>query len=368
VYNSSSRLSGWAWLPEPVSLWEKLAEAPTYDPARRGWIVDTDFVQVPPSIADAFDREASEAPPALTDWSTANGRLAAQKTAGLGGEVLYPTTALFASLAFTPPETESAALRRYNEWIAEFVATEPGRLVGIGQIPTSGVDRAIEELQWCKEHGLRGVQIRAYPSGAGRPQAEDSPFWEAASDAGLPVSIDDTFGPVIPASPQAPAGASLSRLGTVLTGLVTAKIFDDFPSLLVVVVTPTISWLPYALERADDQHFRFAGFRGDTAHADGALPIDYLRTRVWYTVSDYDPLLFEFPEYVSYARMIWSSGAPSAYSTWPHDGDATEARTEALSEPERLAIMGDNARRLYGQTTLCDEPPLSLIPLSHAVD
>jgi predicted TIM-barrel fold metal-dependent hydrolase len=305
---------------------------------------------------------------ALTDWSDPNARLANQKAARLGGEVLYPTTALFASLSFSAPETESAALRRYNEWIAGFVDTEPDRLVGIGQIPTSSIDGALAELQWCKEHGLRGVQIRAYPSSGGRPQANDSAFWEAASSASLPVSVDETFGPVIPAPPNVPGGTSLSRMGTVLTGLVNAKVFDDFPSLKVVVAAPTLSWLPYALERADDQHFRFAGFRGDTSH-DDALPSNHLRSRVWYTISDHDPLLLEFPEYIPYARMLWSNGAPSAYSAWPHDGEATEARSGTLSDAERVAIMGDNARRLYGYlSSSYDEPALSLTPLSHAVD
>ena len=69
----------------------------------------------------------------------------------------FPSFVLFAP----PPKPEEyehrlAGIRAHNRWLVDFCARYPERRAGIGQIFLNDVDDAIEDVQWIKEHGLRG--------------------------------------------------------------------------------------------------------------------------------------------------------------------------------------------------------------------
>jgi len=88
-------------------------------------------------------------------------RLAEQDQDGLSAELLFVG-------ANGPPlwrhirddDCYLAIIRAYNSYLAEdFCATDPDRLIGVGIIPWTGVDDAIAELMYCRDHGLRAVQL-----------------------------------------------------------------------------------------------------------------------------------------------------------------------------------------------------------------
>ena len=78
-----------------------------------------------------------------------------------------------------------ACTRAYNDWIAEFSAHSPDRLIGLAKIPSTTCEDAREELLRCvKELNLRGAILDAWPSGnAVAGNADDDPFWEAVNEA-----------------------------------------------------------------------------------------------------------------------------------------------------------------------------------------
>src|SRR6266508_2231877 len=46
----------------------------------------------------------------------------------------------------------------YNEYLAEeYCAAAPDRLIAMGVIPTSGIDDAVRELEYCANAGFKGV-------------------------------------------------------------------------------------------------------------------------------------------------------------------------------------------------------------------
>ena len=53
-------------------------------------------------------------------------------------------------------EHRHAGVQAHNRWLADFVAEKPEARAGIGQIFLNDLDDAIADVQWCKEHGLRG--------------------------------------------------------------------------------------------------------------------------------------------------------------------------------------------------------------------
>ena len=84
---------------------------------------------------------------------------------------------------------QHACFDAYNRWIAEFCATAPDRLVGMGQTAMRTPAEGIADLESMKALGLRGVMLPGMP-----PQADyDDPmydeFWDAVVDLGLPPSF-----------------------------------------------------------------------------------------------------------------------------------------------------------------------------------
>lgn len=73
-------------------------------------------------------------------------QLADMDAEGIDVQVIYPSSLL--SLSATK-ETGVAvdAARAYNDWLAEFCATNPGRLKGVGVVALQDVGAAIEEAR-----------------------------------------------------------------------------------------------------------------------------------------------------------------------------------------------------------------------------
>ena len=80
--------------------------------------------------------------------------------------------------------------RFLNDHIAEVVADNPKRFVGLGSLPMQCIDFAIKEMHRCiNELGLKGVQIGSHINGWNLDARELDPFWAAAEELGVSVFI-----------------------------------------------------------------------------------------------------------------------------------------------------------------------------------
>src|SRR5688500_3632249 len=83
-----------------------------------------------------------------------------------------------------------AGIDAYNNFLfEEFCAPDPTRLIGLAQMPSIGIDTAVDALRKAKARGAKGVIISNWPSGDDSLSRDDDPFWAAACDEGMPVSI-----------------------------------------------------------------------------------------------------------------------------------------------------------------------------------
>ena len=108
---------------------------------------------------------------------------------GVYGSVLYPTEGL---TLYGVPDSDllTAVFRVYNDWIAEFCQAAPQRLKGIAMINVDDIPGAIKELERTRARGLVGAMIAVYPAeerSYDRPEYE--PFWAAAQDLDMPLSL-----------------------------------------------------------------------------------------------------------------------------------------------------------------------------------
>src|SRR5438093_599691 len=85
------------------------------------------------------------------------------------------------------PELRRVSYRAYNEWLAEFCAGAPDRLVGAGLIPIDDPKTAADEVRYLEQIGLRTGMFLAARVELPLWDEAWEPLWEAAAETGLPI-------------------------------------------------------------------------------------------------------------------------------------------------------------------------------------
>ena len=138
--------------------------------ATAGW--GAPFPAAPPT----FD----EVPPAAHDPKA---RLEYMDSIGVWAQVMYPNVGGFgnqAFLALDDPELQLACVRAYNDWLTEWCATDPTRLLAITATPFWDVDATVAEIERCAALGHRGILFTGEPQQFGLPLLGDrswDPLW-----------------------------------------------------------------------------------------------------------------------------------------------------------------------------------------------
>ena len=220
---------------------------------------------------------------------------------------------------------------------------DDGRLVALGTVPMQDPLRAAEAVRKQRSAGLPGVMIATR---VGERELDDpalTPFWEAADETGAVVFIHPGFGG---------AGNRYHDFGLV-NGL--GRLEDS---------TVTLARLLYAGIPARRPHARIIA-----AHGGAALPFvlgRLVRNHVINrdTTSDplesfaalyFDTVVFD-SDALSY--LVAKAGADRVLlgSDYPFPiGDLTPravVEDARLPEASRAAVLGDNARKLFGEVPL----------------
>lgn len=107
-------------------------------------------------------------------------RLREQDEDGIDAEVLYPPVFIGKLIeAISDRAACRAMVRAYNDFLAEYCAAAPDRLIGTAVMPVTGLDDALAELRRCRGLGLRATSLSMFPNGGGAPKPEDDRFWES---------------------------------------------------------------------------------------------------------------------------------------------------------------------------------------------
>ena len=250
--------------------------------------------------------------------ATAEGRLRAQDLDGLAGEVLLPDPALLdALLAADDAERQRAGIEAYNAWAATLQAKAPHRIVAVAQIPTTGLDAALEALGAAQAAGVRAVSLSRPPAGAGTTPADGDEFWRQAGDRTVVVLGPAWDGVTFAgrAAPKVAAGRPSSHVA-MLTRLALTGIWDDVPELRMLIAGVDAGWIPYVLEAADTNYMRTAASRPVDLRREDALPSDYVRRHVFATFGE-DRIAALSTRYFGPHHLLWSAALPTRSSRGP---------------------------------------------------
>ena len=151
---------------------------------------------------------------AARGWST-EVQLEAMDVEGLDVAVLFPTRGLH-TLAepFMDPPFAAALARAYNDWLSEFCAPAPDRLIGAAMVSPFDMDDAVAEVERAvNELGFRAVFMRSNQM-TDKPWHDPfyDPLWSALEEYDIPIGfheasssgarqVGDHFGPNFHAAP-----------------------------------------------------------------------------------------------------------------------------------------------------------------------
>ncbi len=289
-----------------------------------------------------------DAPPGAYDPHPRLGEIAPD---GIEAEVLYPSIAL-RMFAIRDVDYQFACFHAYNRWIAEFIRPHPDRFKGIGIIPTSDVERSVQEVSRAKELGLSGVAVSVAPDDDSRyDDPALDPLWQAAQTNELPVSLHILTPRRLPRGETAidrqvrqtlyhcAIQDSLSRL--ILSG-----VLHRFPEIKIVSAENDIGWAGHFLERID-YLFERRQASSDLPFPENTRPSDFFHRNVFLTfIRDRSAVLVR--GIVGVDNMMWSSDYPHPDSTYPNSRAMMDYLFDGVAEDDRSKMVAGNVASLYG--------------------
>ena len=243
--------------------------------------------------------------------------------------------------------------RRANDTLAEEVARTPHRFAGFAGLPMQDPDAAARELTRCvKELGFKGAMVNCFTQ---RHEADTAvyydlpefrPFWATVADLDVPLYLHPRL--TIPSRATSYEGHRWlyspiwdfgSETGTQALRLIGSGLFDEFPSLQLVL-GHLGERIPYELWRIDNLLGSMkmqVPFKKPVSH--------YLRHNVHLTTSgQFNDAAFHCAlAAVGAARIMFSVDYP--YEEMEHAADWFDSTK--LSDADRRRIGRTNAVELF---------------------
>ena len=284
---------------------------------------------------------------------------------GIDAEVLYGITGT--GMRLKDHDTIAATYRTYNDWVAEFCDSNPGRWYALACIPIHDPNLAAVELQRAADKGpIRGADLIA--SEVTWPiytrDGHWDPLWDVVAKNNMSISFHVGGGRIpVPPPPNGDASSngdssqnelahqgvtqSLGQLSGVqwLIGIILSGTCEKFPNFKFVMGECGAGWVPFVLGRMDH------------IYLDSALdkkfdpPLSMLPSEYWFrqgsTTFQEESDVAQMAHLIGENNMMWGSDYPHPDGVWP-DSKAIIQETMGDLDPGVLTkITRDNAVKQY---------------------
>jgi len=237
----------------------------------------------------------------------------------------------------------------WNQWLADFASTGPGRLLGVMQIPIYDLPKAIEEVRWGKEHGLAAINFPA-PRDDYPPYNDPcyDPFWSAVAEADLPlvchVGSGTRPGLAGPGAMMIYAVEMAFYSRRAVAQMIFGGVFDRHPRLRLGLVEQRAGWIPEHLRELDSC---LLDPRRDYSYKPDRMPSEYWRDNCFVGCSFMAHFEAEMRHEIGLRTLLWGGDYPHVEGTWQRNDLALRKTFAGLPAGDVRAILGDNAVRVY---------------------
>ena len=267
---------------------------------------------------------------------------------GLETVFVFPTTLLGYS-RIIDPDYLIALTKSYNNYVSEEWLKFSPRFKSVALMPLMDVDESIKEMRRCvTELGYNGVFIAAVGFGLLGEKRLD-PFYEEAERLGTFIAV---HGGHATAESQKytkfiqrhtigfPVSAMMQMMHMTYEG-----VYEKFPNLKVGYLEAGCTWVPYLLDRMDEEWEKRGWFETPNCKK---KPSDYIKGgNVYIHAEPGEELIPEVIRVMGKNRLFYASD-------WPHwDNEYPDSlyhiwQREDLTEEQKRGILRDNAVEMYG--------------------
>jgi uncharacterized protein len=310
----------------------------------------------PKANFNAFDRggvDESEMRPANPKL-----RLQDMDRDGVEAQVMFgPVT----SMGIEDQELRDACICAYNDWLIEFCANSPDRLIGVAMLPPEDPSGAAREVYRLAQTGV--IKQANFQVARATPRLHDpawEPLWQAYEETGLIMSWHVFV--FFRTGPEAPEFGKTAGVFT-NTKMFVSQFLDPFvdlyawgilerhPKLRLVMAESGLGWLPWVVQELDYRHWRLWEAKEYWEQRGGIdlqmKPSELFKRQVYVTFQE-DYVAMKLLEFYGEGNVLWASDYPHPDSTWPNSQKVVEKQMGSLAQETRRRLTHDNAAGLYG--------------------
>ena len=279
-------------------------------------------------------------PAAFRKMTSLEERLRDMDAMGVDMQVLSPAPNQY--YYWAEPDLAKEIVRLQNEHVAATCATNPERFSGLGTIALQHDELAVEQLTHAvKTLGLKGVEISTAVNGLELADAKFEKFWAKADELGCIVFIHPlgtSLGERVNQFYLANTIGQPLETTIALSNLIFGGVLDRCPGVKIVAAHGG-GYLPAYLGRSDHA-FKV---RPEASNIQ-KKPSEYLK-QIYF-----DSLVYAPEQLRGLIAQVGASqivvGTDYAFDMGDYDLHELLESLQTLSENERAAILGGNARRL----------------------
>ena len=307
-------------------------------------------------------RTLDEAHPAT---HKAEARIALLDEVGVHAQAIFPNLGgSFVPIAKEDPEFALECTQAYNDFLSEWCAVDPERLIAQTVLPYWDVEACVAEIERCAAQGHKSVVFSHQTEGMGLPHMPDphwDPLYHATVDAGLPLCFHvgaargNVNWPGYKPSTALVKLTVMSFLDNVhgICDVIFGGVCERFPTMNIVSVESGVGYLPYLLQSMDWQWTNL-GLSQENPEL-GLLPSEYFKRQVfgsfWFEDESAvqavallpDNILYEtdFPHPTSISPGVFP------FSESARDNLDRKFKDSGLSEDVLRKVLNENAARVY---------------------
>jgi predicted TIM-barrel fold metal-dependent hydrolase len=288
-------------------------------------------------------------------------RLSDMDLDGVKMEALYPSMARnFYSLKGEEIPLQKAGLQSYNDWIRDYCAVAPDRLIGLGLLSALDVEWSLVEMTRCAKLGLKGAVLPSgLPEGTSYADPDFDPLWAAAQDMNFPLHFHvnilqgrDRMAARLKVITPVQQGRNAVRRAileplSLMTDLVFGGVLEQFPRLRFVFAEYDLSWLHPFISKMDGSLVRARSESPDSPTV-AALPSECIRRQVYITFQEDRIGVLGADVFKMADNYMWASDYPHGGSTWPRSKEVVKNQFVGVSEEVKRKLTWENAAKLYG--------------------
>ena len=270
---------------------------------------------------------------------------------GVQTTVLYPTGGLSLGL-IQNPEWACVLARAYNSWVSDRFIKQSPRLQAVALLPVHEPIEAAKELERAQQLGLvAGLLPAVTVLNKGYGHIDFDPIYEAAEKLDMPLTVHgapsrgmgfDFFNKFLQVHTLEHPFAILIQF----TNMIFEGTFERFPRLRVAYLEAGSGWLPYMMDRMDEEFEKPYRFQAPLLKK---KPSEYIRSgQVWTTCEVEEQALPRVLKQFNPRCVMWPSDYPHERLPDMFKRDIPEfLERRDLTDDVKKAILHDNPIDFY---------------------